>query len=101
MLKKCEDGLVVHHEAACLGTSPLVDRGATNGSAVTTVRVPPLASTLRAVGFKADQAAVVTPTPSGGADRGRPRRLVLGQVVADGVPVVPPSAGRACLALSR
>jgi hypothetical protein len=26
MLKKCEDGLVVRHEAACLGTSPLVDR---------------------------------------------------------------------------
>ena len=26
MLKKCEDGLVVHHEAACLGTSPSVDR---------------------------------------------------------------------------
>jgi hypothetical protein len=26
MLKKREDGLVVHHEAACLGTSQLVDR---------------------------------------------------------------------------
>jgi hypothetical protein len=26
MLKKCEDGLVVHHKAACLGTSPLVER---------------------------------------------------------------------------
>jgi hypothetical protein len=26
MLKEREDGLVVHHEAACLGTSPLVDR---------------------------------------------------------------------------
>jgi hypothetical protein len=24
MLKECEDSLVVHHEAACLGTSPLV-----------------------------------------------------------------------------
>jgi hypothetical protein len=26
MLKECKDGLVVHHEAACLATSPLVDR---------------------------------------------------------------------------
>jgi hypothetical protein len=26
MLKECQDGLVVHHETACLGTSPLVDR---------------------------------------------------------------------------
>jgi hypothetical protein len=26
MLKKCEDGLVLHHEAVCLGTSQSVDR---------------------------------------------------------------------------
>jgi hypothetical protein len=57
MLKKYEDGLVVHHEAACLGTSPLVDRVLATLRLLQPCGCYPLASTLRAVGFEADQAA--------------------------------------------
>jgi hypothetical protein len=60
MLEECEDGLVVHHEAACLARSPLVDR------ALPTVRL------LQLVGANAPVVAVllrrVGAAVSGGTD---------------------------------
>jgi hypothetical protein len=59
MLKECQDGLVVHHEAACLGTSPLVDR------ALPTVRLLQLRRTPRSI-----TAASARNTLAGDADQG-------------------------------